>query len=124
MVGLPDRPILETPIAVVDLETTGLSTAGDRIIEIAIVRVEPNKEPELVLNTLVNPNRQVAATEIHGITDADVVDAPSFRDIAGNFLAAIGGCVFASYNVYFDAKFAQSELAAAGVNRFPPLTFV
>ena len=101
MGGLTGRSIAEMPIAVVDLETTGLHPGGDRIIEVAVVRVESNQQPTLLLDTLVNPRRHVSATEIHGITDADVADAPTFQEVAGNLLAAISGCVFASYNVYF-----------------------
>ena len=67
-----------------DIETTGLYPGGDRIVELAVVRIEPNEAPRLVLDTLVNPKRRVAATEIHGITDADVADAPPFEEIAGN----------------------------------------
>lgn len=74
----------------------------------------------VVLDTLVNPGRPVAATEIHGITDVDVADAPSFADVAPALLDAMKGSVFASYNVYFDAKFLQDELSRVGIRRFPP----
>ncbi|OFW07223.1 MAG: hypothetical protein A3H96_17020 [Acidobacteria bacterium RIFCSPLOWO2_02_FULL_67_36] len=118
--GISARLIAETPLAVVDTETTGLYPGGDRVVEIAIVRTEPGEQPKLILDTLVNPQRRVAATEIHGITDADVADAPTFTDIAGVVLAALGGSVFASYNVYFDSRFMREELRRAGVSRFPP----
>lgn len=120
MSGIAQRLIDEVPIAVVDLETTGLYPGGDRIVELAVIRIEPKQQPELVLDTLINPRRPVSATEIHGITDEDVVDAPTFEEIAGNLLDAIAGCVFASYNVYFDSKFVQAELAQVGVRNFPP----
>jgi DNA polymerase III epsilon subunit-like protein len=118
--GIAHRRISETPIAVVDLETTGLYAGGDRIVELAVVRAEPGKAAVLEIETLVNPRRAVSATEIHGITDADVADAPTFEDLAGNLVAAITGAVFSSYNVYFDAKFVQAELSACGVRDFPP----
>ena len=118
--GIANREVAETTIAVVDIETTGLYPGGDRIIEIAVVRVEPKQEPVLLIDTLVNPRRHVSATEIHGITDADVADAPTFEDIAGNLLNAISDCVFASYNVYFDSRFVQNELAQLGIHHFPP----
>ena len=120
MGGLVYRSVVGMPVAVVDIETTGLQPSGDRIVEIAVVRVEPNQEPTLLLDTLVNPRRPVSATEIHGITDADVADAPTFEEVAGNLLEAVSGCVFAAYNVYFDAKFVQAELAQVGVDRVPP----
>ena len=52
-----------------------------------------------MLDTLVNPRRAIAATEIHGITDDDVADAPEFGDIASDLVAAISDCVVAAYNV-------------------------
>jgi len=120
--GLAGRSMAEIPVAVVDLETTGLYPGGDRIVEIAVVRVGPNEEPKLLFDTLVNPRRRMSATEIHGITDADVADAPTFEEVAGNLLAALSGSVFASYNVYFDSKFVQAEFAQVGmIARFPHL---
>lgn len=118
--GIAERMIANTTLAVVDLETTGLYPDGDRVVEVAVVRMEPGRSPELVLDTLINPQRRVSGTEIHGITDADVHDAPRFEDVAGNILEALAGCVFASYNVYFDSKFLQGELLRVGVPTFPP----
>src|SRR5262245_49882605 len=120
MPGIANRLIRETPLAVVDLETTGLYAGGDRIIELAVVRIDPAGEPRLAIDTLVNPRRPVAATEIHGITDADVADAPTFEQIADALASALNGCVLASYNVYFDARFIQAEWAALGLRRLPP----
>jgi DNA polymerase III epsilon subunit-like protein len=120
MAGIAERRVADTTIAIVDLETTGLYAGGDRIVELAIVRAEPNAAPSLILDTLVNPRRAVSATEIHGITDADVVGAPTFDDLAANVVGALRQAVFASYNVYFDARFMRAELAAAGVSAFPP----
>lgn len=119
-VGINDRLIHETPLAVVDLETTGLYAGGDRIVELAVVRLEPGHHPVIAIDTLLNPRRPVAATEIHGITDADVADAPSFEHVADALTSALAGCVVASYNVYFDVKFIQAEWAAIGVRRLPP----
>jgi len=76
--GIYTRPIDDTPIAIIDFETTGLTAGADRVVEVSVVRVDPGQEPRLVFDTLVNPHRRVSATEIHGISDADVADAPSF----------------------------------------------
>ena len=84
--GIANLPIDETPIAVVDLETTGLYPGCDRIVEISVVRLQPGRPAELVLDTLVNPRRRVRATEIHGITDADVEDAPEFDELVGDVM--------------------------------------
>jgi DNA polymerase-3 subunit epsilon len=118
--GIQGRLIKETPIAVLDFETTGLSPGGDRVIEISVVRRDPGQRPRLVFDTLVNPGRRVAATHVHGIRDADVADAPAFGEIAGDLVEVLSGCVLSAYNVYFDIRFLEYELALAGVNRIPP----
>jgi DNA polymerase III subunit epsilon len=118
--GVLDASVRETPIAVIDFETTGLAAGPDRVIEVSVVRVAPCEAPRLVFDTLVNPKRRVAATFIHGITDDDVKDAPAFEEIAGDFVRALAGCVVASYNVYFDLGFLKHELRLAGVTRVPP----
>jgi DNA polymerase-3 subunit epsilon len=118
--GIENRAILETPLAVVDLETTGFCAGPDKILEIAVARIEPGKAPAVVLNTLIDPHRPVTATEIHGITDADVAGAPSFPDVAGNVTDAVQDAVLSAYNVYFDAKFLGTELGQVGVRQLPP----
>lgn len=118
--GIKKFKIHETPIAIVDFETTGLTPGLDRVVEISVFRLEPQKKPYLAFDTLVNPLRPMAATEIHGITDRDVKKAPTFSDIAANFIESISGCVFASYNVYFDIKFLDYEFKQTGVSHLPP----
>jgi len=118
--GIHARRIADTSFAVLDFETTGLSPGADRLVEISVVRLDPGQQPRLVFDTLINPQQAVSATEIHGITDADVVDAPRFQDIAGDLLEAISGCVIAAYNVYFDMRFLQFELGLHGVRETPP----
>lgn len=118
--GIWDLPIASTPVAIIDFETTGLSPRNDRVIEISIVRADPGRQPQMVLDTLVNPHRPVSATEIHGITDRDVEDAPKFDDIAGHVLRGLHGCVVASYNVNFDIGFLKAELRRLGLSHVPP----
>lgn len=118
--GVMDSPIKETPIAIIDFETTGLAPGPDRIVEVSVVRANPGENPRLTFDTLVDPQRQMAATEIHGITDRDVEDAPQFSEIGGDFVRAISGCVVASYNVYFDIGFLRYELLRMGVHAEPP----
>jgi DNA polymerase-3 subunit epsilon len=120
--GLFGRPIADTPVAVLDFETTGMMAGPDRVVEISVVRVEPGGGPELVLDTLVNPNRRMGCTYVHGITDRDVTDAPRFEQIAGALLRAVAGCVVAAYNASFDVRFLEWELASVGVEHpFPHL---
>lgn len=118
--GISGRRIDDTPVAVIDFETTGLTPGLDRVVEVSVVRIDPGESPRLAFDSLINPVRPMAATEIHGITDADVAEAPRFQDVAGELLAAIEGCVIAAYNVYFDIKFLDFELANAGVAHAPP----
>lgn len=109
------RALNDTPIAVVDIETTGLSPKHDRIVEIAVVRIDPGEEPQLVLDTLVNPQRRVSGSEIHGIYDEDVIDAPLFSELSLPIAEALEGAAVASFNVYFDIGFLDSELPAAKI---------
>jgi DNA polymerase III epsilon subunit-like protein len=114
--GLINRTVADVPVAVLDFETTGMWAGIDRVVEVAVVRVEPGRGPELVLDTLVNPGRRVDATFIHGITDCDVVDAPRFEDVAGRLRTALAGCVLAAYNVSFDLKFLEYEMGQVGLS--------
>jgi len=118
--GVLSNAVCETPIAIIDFETTGLAPGPDRVVEVSVVRIDPGQQPRIILDTLVNPDRPMAATEIHGITDRDVEDAPRFFDVGGDFLRAISGCVVASYNVYFDIGFLTYELLRMGQKGVPP----
>jgi len=120
MAGILASRIDETPIAIIDFETTGLTPGYDRVLEISVVRKDPGQAPKLVFDTLVNPRRRVSATEIHGITEQDVAGAPYFEDVVGDFLHAISDCVIAAYNVYFDIKFFTYEFSQAGISLDPP----
>jgi DNA polymerase-3 subunit epsilon len=118
--GINENLISETPIAIIDFETTGLTAGYDRVVEVSVVRIDPGQKPRLAFDTLVNPRRPMAATEVHGISDADVEKAPTFSDIAGELVASTAGCVVAAYNVYFDVQFLDFELGNAGVDHTPP----
>jgi DNA polymerase III subunit epsilon len=80
------RLTLQRPLAFFDLETTGTRIGRDRIVQIGIVRLHANGERERY-QTLVNPGIPIPeeATAVHGITDADVADAPSLEDVHGTF---------------------------------------
>jgi DNA polymerase III epsilon subunit-like protein len=109
-----DLPLATTPVAVVDFETTGFSpTAGCRVVEVAIARVDPGAKPRVILDSLVNPLGPVHATSIHGISDADVVDAPTFSDLADEIVAATHDAVVASFNASFDMRFWEAEFLRA-----------
>ena len=104
-------------IAVIDLETTGLSPWGhDRVVEIAIVVISPDGEVHTEYETLVNPNRDLGPTRIHQISASDVLQAPSFADVAGDVLELLTSCsVIAGHNVSFDKSFLVREYGRIGV---------
>jgi DNA polymerase III epsilon subunit-like protein len=80
---VPDDAIF----AVLDVETTGFSPlTGDRIIEIAVVRVSGDGSIADEYATLVNPQRPVGPSDLHGISQKDVEEAPTFEEIAGDVL--------------------------------------
>ena len=106
--------IQETEFAVVDIETTGLSPHTERIVEISVVRVAGTGEPEVLLNTLVDPERPMAGTEIHGITADDIKGAPTFAQVAPLVRSALAGRVLVAHNVYFDYRFIKSQLGEVG----------
>jgi len=109
--------------AVIDLETTGpFASRGDRVVEIAVVRVDSRGAIEDSWSTLVNPRRPVAATEIHGIRADDVLAAPTFADLAPMVLESLAGRVMVGHNVRFDLGFLVHECAEAGYELEPPPT--
>lgn len=112
----PDAPWDDIPIAVLDVETTGRSSETDRVVEVGIVVGKGG----VVLRKhswLVNPGVPIPeeARAVHGISDADVANAPRFEAIATEVLEAMSGCVPAAYNASFDKAFMLMEFARAGV---------
>ena len=109
------------PIAFIDLETTGVSTKEDRIVEIAIVRYEfiDNKMVETAMfHSRVNPGIPIpiGASEVHGIYDRDVSHAPKFADITNKIFDMIEGCDLAGFNSnYFDFPLLFNELTRNGL---------
>jgi DNA polymerase-3 subunit epsilon len=87
------------PLAVIDIEATGTNLSTDRIIEIAIVKIMPDGR-KMVKRKLVNPEMPIpaAVTEIHGITDEMVKDAPVFRQVANEIRQFIDVADLAGYN--------------------------
>ena len=108
---------LTKPLAFIDLETTGINLGTDRIVEIAIVKIlmEGNRS---VKRKLVNPQMPIPkqASDIHGITDDMVKDAPSFKQIAHELKQMLDGCDIAGYNSNrFDIPLLMEEFLRAEV---------
>lgn len=100
-----------TPFAVVDVETTGFSPRlHDRVVEVAVVRLEHGKPVE-EYTTLVNPGRDVGPTHVHGISGSDVQSAPVFEEIAGDVARLIDGAALVAHNLRFDRQFLDAEFA-------------
>jgi DNA polymerase-3 subunit epsilon len=98
---------------VVDVETTGLNPDEHRIVEICLLTVEDGDVKE-VWTTRFNPEGPVGKTEIHGITDADVRNAPLFRDSLQEIQARIKDVVLVAHNARFDLAFLRAEFDRSG----------
>eukprot|EP01136_Pigoraptor_vietnamica_P003961 Opistho-1_new@33862 len=90
---------LTRPIAFVDLETTGINISADRIVEIAIVKILPDGTQQ-VKRKLINPEMPIpqASSDIHGITDEMVKDAPTFKQAANELKQFMESCDLGGYN--------------------------
>ncbi len=108
--------IISSEYAVVDVETTGLFPGGgDRIVEIAIIRLDKNGQIVDTYSTLINPTRDIGATHVHGISAIDVKNAPLFQEIAGDLIKLMNGAALVAHNVSFDRRFLYAEFAKMNV---------
>lgn len=104
-----------TGFVVVDVETTGLSyPKGDRIVEIGMVLLDTNGAIQGTWETLINPERAMQATEIHGIRGVDVIGAPTFPEVADFIAQELSGRTFVAHNASFDARFIAESLQSCG----------
>ena len=109
---------LKRPIVFFDLETTGVDTAKDRIVEISMVKVMPDGE-EITRTRRINPQMHIPeqATGIHGIKDEDVANEPTFAQIAKSLAQFIEGCDFGGFNSNrFDLPMLVEEFLRVGVD--------
>ena len=107
--------VLQRPLAVFDIESTGTDVQQDRIVELAIVKLLTDGSRQTKA-WLVNPGVPIPpeVTAIHGITDADVADKPLFKDIAGIIATELDGCDVGGYNVVrFDIPMLEAEFRRA-----------
>ncbi|SHM14216.1 exonuclease domain-containing protein [Hymenobacter psychrotolerans] len=103
--------------AIIDLETTGGQPAQDRITEIAIFIHDGEKVVDQ-FDTLINPGRSIPffITQLTGINDEMVRDAPKFHEVARKVVEMTEGCVFVAHNVRFDYSFLKKEFGDLGYN--------
>lgn len=108
---------LNRPIVFIDLETTGINLATDRVIEIAIVKIAPDKTRQ-VKHKIVNPQMPIpkSSSDIHGITDDQVKDAPTFKEVANELKQFIDNADLSGYNSNrFDIPLLMEEFLRAGI---------
>ena len=109
---------LKRPLVFFDLETTGVDTVNDRIVEVSMIKIMPSGE-EVVRTRRINPQMHIPeqATAIHGITDEMVKDEPTFAQIAKSMAQFIEGCDFGGFNSNrFDLPMLVEEFLRAGVD--------
>lgn len=108
---------LDRPIIFFDLETTGTDILNDRIVEISLIKVNPDGS-EFERTRRINPEIPIPAeaTAVHGISDADVADEPKFSQIAHSLADIFTGCDIAGFNSNrFDVPMLDQEFQRAGV---------
>ncbi|MCF1421326.1 MULTISPECIES: 3'-5' exonuclease [Mangrovimonas] len=109
---------LNKPICFFDLETTGINISKDRIVEISILKVHPNGKED-IYTQLVNPTIPIPAetTKVHGISDADVADKPTFKEIAKEVSQMIKDADLGGFNSNrFDIPLLAEEMLRAEVD--------
>lgn len=105
----------QLPFAVLDVETTGLSGAKDRIIEVAVVHCDPQGNVTDEWSSLVDPDRDPGPTHIHGISASDLHGAPTFEQIAPQLLERLRGSMITAHNLSFDSSFLHHEFERTGL---------
>lgn len=109
---------LTRPLVFFDIETTGLHVGTDRIVEISFFKLKPDGSQELI-NQRFNPTIPISpeASKVHGITDADVVDKPTFKELAPTYNQFLINCDLAGYNcIKFDVPLLVEEFLRADID--------
>ena len=109
---------LRRPLAFLDLETTGINVSSDRIVEISVLKINPNGSEEWLISR-INPEMPIPpkSTAIHGIKDEDVADSPKFREIAKNLAAFLEGTDLAGFNaIKFDIPVLAEEFLRVNID--------
>ncbi len=109
---------LQRPLAFLDLETTGVNLSTDRIVEIAIVKINPDGDRH-VKRKLINPEMPIPknSSDIHGITDEMVKDAPTFKQAGNEIKQFLDQCDLGGYNSNrFDIPLLMEEFLRAGMD--------
>jgi DNA polymerase III subunit epsilon len=107
---------LEKPIAFFDIETTGTNRVTSRIVEIAIVKLNPDGTEEFK-HKRINPSIPIPsrATAIHGIKDEDIKNEPNFLQYAKGICDFMDGCDLVGFNIEFDLQILEAEFKRANI---------
>lgn len=104
--------MISPSFVIFDVETTGVSAkSNDRIVEIAAVVMGLDGQVQMEYDTLLNPQRDVGPTFIHGISEQMVKNAPVFHEIAGELIPLFQNRIIIGHNVNFDLRFLGAEFA-------------
>ena len=109
---------LKKPLIILDLEATGDHIVKDRIVEIAMIKIYPDGKQEKY-EKRINPNKPIPVeiSEIHGIYDFDVLNSPSFKDLANEIKTFIGDSDLGGFNSNkFDIPMLEEEFIRAGIS--------
>jgi DNA polymerase-3 subunit epsilon len=109
---------LKRPLAFIDLETTGINVSTDRIVELSVLKISPIGKEDW-MSTRVNPEMAIPtkSTAIHGIKDEDVVNSPTFKEVAKKLAVFLEGCDLAGYNaIKFDIPVLAEEFLRVNID--------
>jgi len=99
---------------VVDVETTGLDPAVDRVVEVALIGTDTRGRVLSQWSTRLNPGGPIGAGAVHGITAADLVGAPQFSEVVPEVTARLAGRAVVAHHAVFDVGFLAAEFTRAG----------
>ena len=99
--------------ALIDVETTGLNSSSDRVVQVAVRQLDQHGALERSWHTLVDPERDPGPTHIHGITKQMLIGAPTFRTVAAEVAELVDGRVLVAHNAAFDWGFLHAESTRA-----------
>jgi DNA polymerase-3 subunit epsilon len=109
---------LEKDLVIFDIESTGLSTSNDRIVQLAILKIHADGSPDIERCRLINPEIPISeeASKVHGITNEMVKDEPTFKKLANALLGIIGDADLCGFNsARFDIPMLLEEFHRAGL---------
>jgi ATP-dependent Lhr-like helicase len=104
----------ELPYAVIDTETTGLDPLRDRIVEIAVIRLNADGTTQRTYSTILQSDQGPGPRHVHHLIDANLAGAPRFAEIAGDLARIIDGAVIVAHNAMFDLSMLTAEFVRAG----------